>query len=76
MPQLAYLVVFYIFFSFEYFDSFEHYDACWFPLRMLPNGYHELLLVPLILIFPLFPSQDEVHGFPRPDWSSGPLTHV
>ena len=25
---------FYCFFSFEYFDSFDHYAACWFPLSL------------------------------------------
>ena len=30
-PDWLYL---YIFFSFEYFDSFYHYAACWVPLNL------------------------------------------
>ena len=35
IPQLATSCISIVFFSFEYFDSFYHYAACWVTLSAL-----------------------------------------
>ena len=44
IPHLASLV----FFSFEYFDPYDHYAVCWFTLIFSPSSI-SIIMIPLVV---------------------------